>query len=132
MPFRKHTTQLLFKWHLSYWGIYCFFLSICEIASFLCSVVGKVRKEGTAADCFFKIENIRIPSSIYVVCNQMWFPLYSNIFKMSQIEVKVKINSSLEQATKTQSSSRYIAIIFLQTGRKMVVGVQHHRNRKVQ
>ena len=51
---------------------------------------------------------------------------------MSQIEVKVKINSSLEQATKTQSSSRYIAIIFFQTGRKMVVGAQRHRNRKVQ
>ena len=42
------------------------------------------------------------------------------------ITLKVKVKFTLEQATKAQRGSRCIALLFLQTRRKMGVGGQRH------
>jgi hypothetical protein len=41
---------------------------------------------------------------------------------LRSIEVKVKVKFTLEQATKAQRGSRYIALLFLQPRRYMGVG----------
>ena len=46
--------------------------------------------------------------------------------RLSFLKVKVKVNYTLEQATKAQRESRCIALLFLQPRRSMGVGGRHH------
>ena len=100
--------QLQFIWHWIFWVTYCFYLSICEIVPFFCFWWGRSGKKLLQfLPCInfnFRIEEIQFPRPVCMSYVAKFVSRYIKTnFKIKwQIEVKVNINSSLEQAMYSQ------------------------------